>query len=75
MEKFIAEYEKQLSLAVEKYPEEYGYSVAKVPEVVQRMKVAIANGTFNKEGRAFKNTCKALGIKYTYQAIKEFIAV
>lgn len=45
-----------------------GYEVT-----LQNMKVAILKGTFNKDSESFKQTCKALKIKYTYKAIDEFI--
>jgi hypothetical protein len=73
LDKFIAEYEKQLTLAVQNYPAEFGYPVSYVPTVIGRMKNAIINQTYNKDGRGIKNTCKALGIKYTYQAINDYV--
>jgi len=36
------------------------------------MCAAIDNGTFSKNDMAFKLTCKALDIKYTYKAIQEY---
>ncbi len=74
MNKWMAEYEKQLLLAVEKFPKEYGFGPEMVSEVAGRMRRAFCAGTFDKDGRAIKATCKALGIKHTYKAIKEFIS-
>ena len=73
MDRFIAEYAKQLSLAVQNYPDEYVYPVAYVPVVVEKMRDAFRLGTFNKDGRAIKATCKALGINYTYAAINAYL--
>ena len=73
METFLAEYEKQLTLAVQNFPQEYGFGVEKVPYVIAKFRIAISEGTFNKDGRAFKATCKALKIPHTYKAINNFI--
>ena len=74
METFITEYTKQLTLAVTNHPTEYAYGAEKVPEVVAKMRDAIQNKNYNKDSRAFKETCKALKIKHTYTAINHFIA-
>jgi hypothetical protein len=34
---------------------------------------AFAQGSYNKDGLAVKNTCKALGVNYTYKAINEYL--
>lgn len=70
---FLVYYEKNLYLSVQRYPEDYDYPISEVPEVFARMAAAIQNGTFNKDSRAIKLTCKQLGIKHTYKAIEEFI--
>ena len=72
-ELFMAEYEKQLQTAVINYPNEYGFDVAAVPTVAARMRLAFQKGSYNKDGRAIKATCKALSIQYTYKGINEFI--
>jgi hypothetical protein len=72
-EQFFAEYAKQLTLAIEQHPNEYGYPASEAPFVVARMRAAVNRGSFNKDGLGFKWTCKALGIKYTYAAINAFL--
>lgn len=42
--------------------------------LAERMTEALASGTGNKDGKGIKRTCKALGIKYTYGAIREYLA-
>lgn len=37
------------------------------------MRRAIRKNSFNKDGRAFKATCKRLKIAHTYKAINNFI--
>lgn len=73
METFMAVYAEQLKLAVEQNPEEYGWSLDKLPDVVARMRVAISNKLFNHNSTSFRNTCNILGIKHTRKAIFEFI--
>lgn len=70
---FMQQYENQLQIAVRDYPGEYTYSALEIPAVVSRMKAAFQKGSFNKEGRAIKGTCKTLGIPYTYKGISEYI--
>lgn len=74
METFIKEYQKQLTAAVEQNPDKYTYGISFVPEIVNRIRQAIQAGSFNKDGLAFKMTCKVLGIKHTYKDIAHFIA-
>lgn len=83
LEKFMAVYVEALRAAVEKYPAEYPW--AHVPEgnvkrysdtvenVAARMGEAFKRGSYNKDGRAIKATCKALGIPYTYKAINAYV--
>lgn len=71
-EKFMAVYETELKKAVVKYPEEYVYPLAFVPTVVKRMQVSFEKGTYNKDSRAIKATCKAFGIKHTRIAMTTF---
>lgn len=72
-DKFINEYSKQLTIAVNNYPSEYGYPIEYVPEVVNKMKVAFIRKTFSKDGKAIKATCKALKIGYTYRDIETYL--
>jgi hypothetical protein len=70
---FAAVYREELRKAVVAFPDEYGFKPAKVDTVADRMIVAFARGSFNKDGRAIKATCKRLGIKYTYAAINSYL--
>ena len=72
--RFIEVYAEELARAVEQHPEEYCYPASEVPAVVGRMQAALLRGSYNKDGRAIKATCKRLGIKHTYGAINERIA-
>jgi hypothetical protein len=74
LNRFMEVYERRLTEAVQKHPEEYFYKVEQVPAVVAKMRAAVVAGSFNKAGYAFRNTCKELGIAYTYTAIKTFIS-
>lgn len=71
--KFVEVYEKNLRLALKEKPNEYAWPESDLPKVLERMKTAIKNGSFNKDGYAFKKTCKELGIKHTYTEIKKYI--
>jgi len=66
-------YEQNLTQAVLNYPEEYVWPVENVPTVAKKMLDAVVKNSYNKDGRAFKATCKQLGIKYTYKAIDEYL--
>lgn len=74
LDKFMEEYAWQLDLAVRNFPEEYRYPIGMVPTVVARMRVGFTLGSFNKDSRAIKATCKKLGIPFTYKGIKAYIA-
>ncbi len=74
LETFVKEYEKQLTIAVQDHPKMYGYGVDRVPAVVKAMTAAFkGDRAFSKDGPAMLATCKKLGIKYTYTAIKEYL--
>lgn len=55
--------------------EEYAYAAqTTTPEALAgKMTVSLARGAANKDGTGIKRTCKALGIKHTYQAIREYL--
>ena len=72
---FQSIYAIELDKAVRKYPEKYVWPKEEFPLVLRRMFNAIEAGTFNKDGHAFKNTCKELGIQHTYKAIREYLGV
>lgn len=73
LDTFMAVYVDELTKAVQGYPEEYRFPVDYVPTVVMKMRVAFAQNSFNKDGRAIKGTCKRLGIPYTYKGIASFL--
>jgi hypothetical protein len=70
--KFI--YAIYLKRCIQTMPNEYAYSIDKLPEVLERMNKALDNGTYNKDSHAFKLTNKALGLKNTYQCINGYLA-
>ena len=75
MHTFMAEYAKQLAKAASEFPDEYRWPAGTTVElVVQRMAEAVRTKTYNKDSRAFRETCKALKIKHTYTAINHFVA-
>jgi len=73
IDKFMEVYKPHLAHAIVNYPNEYFYTVDKLPGVLTAMRLAIEGKSFNKDSRAIKATCKELGIKHTYTAIFEFI--
>ena len=74
LDTFMKVYEEKLRQIVRDNPKEYHYGEGSVPGVVAKMRAAIVRGTYSKDGRGFAATTKALGIKNTYAAIKEFIS-
>lgn len=72
-DRFTQVYVEELTQAVLKYPDEYTWPVENVPNVAAKMIQAFRAGTYNKDGRAIKGTCKRLGIKYTYTAINAYL--
>ena len=53
------------------------YAMAKsryTPEgLAHKMTIGLHAGTADKDGEGIKRTCKALGIKHTYKAIREYL--
>ena len=72
-DRFVECYRRKLKEAVTARPEDYRYAVGQTDEIADRMMAALLRGSVNKDGYAFKQTCKELGIKHTYQAIYAFI--
>lgn len=70
---WTAEYGRQLTKALAEHPQEYVYGLDLLPTVVDRMRIAFERGSYNKDGRAIKATCKVFGVKYTYAGINEFL--
>lgn len=62
-------YGANLKRAHGQWPDKYVWPAYELLNVMERMFAAIDKGSFNKDGLAFKWTCKQLGIKHTYQAI------
>jgi hypothetical protein len=73
LDRFMEVYAKHLADVRREYPDQYAWPETLLPTVVERMRAAVARGSYNKDGYAFKRTCKEFGIKYTYTAINEFI--
>jgi hypothetical protein len=69
---FSEAYRRNLERAAQSRPDQYGFIVGHVNETADRMLAAVERRTYNKDGFAFKWTCKELGIKYTYTAINNF---
>jgi hypothetical protein len=72
-DRFAAAYERNLRKAVIEHPDEYSWPVENVAAVAAKMMAALERGSANKDGRAFRATCKELGIAYTYKAIQRFL--
>lgn len=70
---FMAIYEEELVNAVRNNPKEYCWPIEQAPQVATRMKAAILSSSYNKDGQAFKATCRRLKIKHTYRDIETFI--
>ena len=74
-ETFAKVYHQALADAVAQYPNEYAWPVENAPAVAAKMLEAIKRGSYNKDSRAIKATCKTLGIKHTYKAIDEYLGL
>lgn len=68
---FCTTYLKHLTDQMTKHPDQYLSN--DIYLTYSRMRHAIANMSFNKDSESFKKTCKELGIKHTYKAIKSFM--
>lgn len=73
LDTFFKAYRAHLERVVAEYPTEYVFPPEQVPMVAERMRRAFFMGSYNKDGRAIKATCRELGIKHTYKAIDAFI--
>lgn len=71
LDQFMMIYREELENAVREYPNEYAYSIDRVPEVFAKMKTAMLRSSFNKDSRAIKATCKRLSVPHTYKALNE----
>lgn len=54
---------------------EYAYAASRVTptELAYKMSVGLATGEANKDGEGIKRACKAVGIKHTYKAIRDYL--
>jgi hypothetical protein len=54
---------------------DYAYVAARTTPaaLAAKMTAGLVDGTANKDGEGIKTTCKVLGIKYTYSAIRAFL--
>lgn len=66
-------YRDELLKAHTKNPKDYSWSLNEFDEVLKRMYSAIDRLSFNKDSAAFRSTCKALGIRHTYNDIERFL--
>ena len=73
LDDFMRHYKANLITCVTANPSNYRYGISDIDEICHKMQGAILDNTYSKDGLAFKMTCKQLGIKHTYQAIKEYI--
>ena len=71
-EHFKAAYTEALRYYVAKHPEEYFYTEADIPQVVDKMMKAIILGRANI-GPALKKAARKLGIKGTLKGIQEYL--
>ena len=72
---FKSIYREELENAVRNFPQEYAFGLSEVNDVAHRMRLAFDRGSYNKDSRAIKATCKRLGIKHTYTAINAYLAL
>ena len=71
-EQFMEVYTRNLTRAVNEQPETYNWPVEIVPIVATKMFAAMDQGDYNKNSPPYAWTCKELGIKNTYKAIKAY---
>jgi hypothetical protein len=70
---FCDTYRYYLAKAHNDYPQEYCWPREQLQTVGDKMCAAIERGSYNKDSRAFRDTCRELNIKHTYTAINAFI--
>lgn len=71
--RFMQEFCNQLADLHAQNPRRYKWPITELPNVVGRMKTSLVYNGYEKDAPAVKATCKALGIKNTYEAINMFI--
>ncbi len=71
---FAIAYRRNVHRACEAYPDVYAMTIKTgIDIVVDRMLAAFERGSANKDSHACRWTCKELGIKHTYKAIKAYL--
>lgn len=73
LEHFLSVYETQLQYCLATYPQSYHYTAAYIPMMVGKMRKALKDGTYDRNGLAFTLTCQAVGIENTYTAVKAYL--
>ena len=73
LELFLQRYKRNLREAVERHPDQYCWPLSDLDNVVTRMASAFLAGSYNKDGYAIRNTCRELGIPYTYSGINAYL--
>jgi len=71
--KFREAYARKLAEAIGRNPDDFDYGVDGIPQVVDKMVPALATGRAFV-GPAVKAAARAVGIKPTVGAIREFLA-
>ena len=73
-DRFITVYAAQLQHEFDTNPE-YARIAKQISahDLAVKMTEGLMKGSASKDGRAIKSTCKALGIKYTYKAIADYL--
>jgi hypothetical protein len=54
---------------------EYAYAAARTTpaRLARKMAAVLVTGAANKDGEGIKRACKAVGIKHTYKAIRDYL--
>lgn len=71
---FQAVYRASLTQALRDNPIEYAWPADHIPQIAERMADGLLNGRANKDGEAIRRTCRLLGIKHSYRAIRAFMS-
>lgn len=73
LDTWMETYSFVLNLVREQHPDEYPWPKKEIPAILDRMRGAFSRQSYNKDGRAIKQTCKLLGVKYTYRDINAYL--
>ena len=72
LESFCTLFEKNWKQHIEEHTEDY-VVIASFDAAAKKMQLAIRVGSFNNDSRSFRKTCRELGIKNTYKAIRAYL--